>query len=91
MVGFCFKALNGGIVMVNFYNKYINCAPNEMPKATLSQVAGKPFSFFQVFFFKSFMGHGMKHTWYDGVNVLKFQCERPQVLFHGLFCLSSLG
>ena len=38
---FCLKALNGGIVMVNFYNNFINCAPNEMPKATLSQVAGK--------------------------------------------------
>ena len=50
MVGFCFKALNGGIVMVNFYNKYINCAPNEMPKAALSQVAGKPFRFPGVFF-----------------------------------------
>ena len=38
------------------------CAPNEMPKATLSQVAGKPFRFFQVFFFVKF--HGAWHATY---------------------------
>ena len=42
-ISFYFKALNGGIVMVNFFNDYINCAPNEIPKATLDQVAGKIF------------------------------------------------
>merc|ERR1711976_627576 len=30
---------NGGVVMVNFYNSYINCAPNEQNTTTLSQVA----------------------------------------------------
>ena len=31
---------NGGVVMVNFYDKYINCPPNNETIATLSQVAG---------------------------------------------------
>ncbi|CAC5378946.1 DPEP [Mytilus coruscus] len=31
--------LNGGVVMVNFYDKYINCPPNNKSVATLSQVA----------------------------------------------------
>ena len=30
---------NGGVVMVNFYDLYINCQPNLTPNATLSQVA----------------------------------------------------
>lgn len=30
---------NGGVVMVNFYDKYINCAPSYQPNATLGQVA----------------------------------------------------
>ncbi|KAK3108499.1 hypothetical protein FSP39_009325 [Pinctada imbricata] len=30
---------NGGVVMVNFYDKYINCPPNNKTVATLSQVA----------------------------------------------------
>ena len=36
-----FQPANGGVVMVNFYSLYINCAPNEQPTATLSQVAGR--------------------------------------------------
>jgi len=30
---------NGGVVMVNFYNGYVNCAPNQQPEANLTQVA----------------------------------------------------
>ncbi|KAK6166560.1 hypothetical protein SNE40_023217 [Patella caerulea] len=30
---------NGGVVMVNFYSDYVNCAPNELPQANLAQVA----------------------------------------------------
>ena len=31
---------NGGVVMVNFYNGYVNCAPNQQPEANLTQVSG---------------------------------------------------
>ena len=37
---YIFQKQNGGVVMVNFYDKYINCPPNLTPNATLSQVAG---------------------------------------------------
>lgn len=37
---YIFQKQNGGVVMVNFYDKYINCPPNVTPNATLSQVAG---------------------------------------------------
>ena len=34
------QKLNGGVVMVNFYDKYINCYPSNQTVANLSQVAG---------------------------------------------------
>ena len=37
---YIFQKQNGGVVMVNFYDLYINCPPNLTPNATLSQVAG---------------------------------------------------
>ena len=34
------QAENGDVVMMNFYDGFINCPPNEAENAILSQVAG---------------------------------------------------
>ena len=39
----CLQKLNGGVVMVNFYDLYINCYPINQTVANLSQVAGTNF------------------------------------------------
>lgn len=63
--------LNGGVVMVNFYDKYINCYPSNQTVANLSQVADH-IDYIKNLIGVDFVGIGAD---YDGVPTLPVGLE----------------